>query len=107
MKTKMLKRIETASSAIRLTLLFACSLAKPSSAETQDPAPAAPPAAGMVRYEASPTGSKMTIEGTANIHDWTMESVLLGGYLETDARFPESALSDATAAKPVVSVYMP
>lgn len=109
----MLKRIETASSAILLTLLFACSPAKQSSAETQDRAPAAPPvatpapAAGMVRFEASPTGSKMTIEGTANIHDWTMESVLIGGYLETDAKFPESALTDAKAARPVVNVYMP
>src|SRR6266498_4387892 len=103
MKLKMLKRIETASSAILLTFLLACSPAKQSSAETQ----ATPPAAGMVRYDASPTGSKMTIEGTANIHDWTMESVLLGGYLEADAKFPESALTDPKAAKPVVSVYMP
>src|SRR6266487_4599344 len=111
MKAKMLKRIETASSAILLTLLFACSPAKQSSAETQAAAPAAPPAAapaaGMVRFDASPTGSKMTMEGTANIHDWTMESVLIGGYLEADAKFPESALTDAKAAKPVVNVYMP
>src|SRR5437773_10330444 len=113
MKMKMLKRIETASSAILLTLLLACSPAKQSSAGTQDTAPAAPPVAtpapdaGMVRYDASPTGSKMTIEGTANIHDWTMESVLLGGYLETDAKFPESALTDPKAARPVVNVYMP
>jgi polyisoprenoid-binding protein YceI len=61
----------------------------------------------MVRYDAQPVGNKMIIEGTANIHDWKMESVLIGGYLEADAKFPESALADAAAAKPLVNVYMP
>jgi hypothetical protein len=36
-----------------------------------------------------------------------MESVMVGGYLEADAKFPESALTDSQAAKPVVSVFMP
>jgi len=64
-----------------------------------------------VRYEAQPKGSKMRIDGTAEValipKDWHMDSELLGGYLEADAKFPESALTDAKAAKPVVSVYMP
>jgi polyisoprenoid-binding protein YceI len=60
-----------------------------------------------VRYEAQSTGSKMTIAGTSTIHDWTMESVNVGGYMEVDAKFPESALTDANAAKPVVSVFIP
>ena len=64
-----------------------------------------------VRYEAQPTGSKMRIEGTADMivttKDWHMDSVLVGGFLEADAKFPESALTDANAAKPVVSVFMP
>ena len=70
------------------------------------PAPAASPT-GAVRYEAQSTGSKMIIAGTSTIHDWTMESVNVGGYMEVDAKFPESALTDAAAAKPVVSVFIP
>src|SRR6185503_8607643 len=46
-------------------------------------------------------------EGTANIKDWSMESVLIGGSVEADDKFPESALADAKAARPVVNVYMP
>jgi polyisoprenoid-binding protein YceI len=109
--SKTLKRTEAVASVFLLTLLLACEPGKNTAAQEQPkPATAAPAAAtpaGMVRYDASPTGSKMTIEGTSSIHDWTMESVLIGGYLETDAKFPESALTDAKAAKPVVNVYMP
>lgn len=60
-----------------------------------------------VRYEAQSTGSKMRIDGSANIKDWHMDSVMIGGYMEADAKFPESALTDPKAAKPVVNVYMP
>ena len=63
--------------------------------------------AKLIRYEAQPNGSKMRIDGTANIKDWHMDSVIVGGYLEADAKFPESALTDSKAAKPVVSVFMP
>jgi polyisoprenoid-binding protein YceI len=60
-----------------------------------------------VRYEAQSTGSKMSIEGTSSLHDWIMDSTMVGGYLEADAKFPESALTDPKAAKPVVNVFMP
>ncbi|HEX5223203.1 MAG TPA: YceI family protein [Verrucomicrobiae bacterium] len=67
--------------------------------------------AKSVRYEAQPTGSKMRIDGTAEVakidKEWHMDSVLIGGYMEADAKFPESALTDANAAKPVVDVFMP
>ncbi len=33
-------------------------------------------------------GSKMRIEGTSNIHDWQVESPLIGGYLEVGPGFP-------------------
>ena len=114
MKSKTIQRTKSLASALLLALLLACKPTKDATAQ-QPAAPAAATAtattttlaAGMVHYDASPTGSKMLIEGTANIHDWTMESVLLGGYLEADAKFPESALTDAKAAKPVVSFYIP
>lgn len=35
----------------------------------------------MVRYDARP-GSKVRIEGTSTIHDWTMEGQIIGGYME-------------------------
>jgi polyisoprenoid-binding protein YceI len=97
MKLKMLNRIETALGAGLLTLLLVVQPGAKLLAEDAKP----------VRYEAQSTGSKMKIDGTSTIHDWSMESVNVGGYLEVDAKFPESALTDATAAKPNVSVFIP
>lgn len=91
----------------------AASAAAPVTATATATAVAAPPAApaatpaGSVRYDAQPTGSKTKIEGTSTIHDWTMESAVIGGFLEADAKFPESALTDPAAAKPKVEVFMP
>jgi polyisoprenoid-binding protein YceI len=36
-----------------------------------------------------------------------MESAVIGGFLEVDAKFPESALTDPNAAKPKVELFMP
>jgi polyisoprenoid-binding protein YceI len=63
-------------------------------------------AADIVRYNAQPAGSKVKMEGTSTIHDWTMESALVGGFMEVDAAFPESALTNAQAAKPSIQVSM-
>ncbi len=104
---KTLKRTEAFASALILTLLLACEPAKDTSAQAQpQPAAAATPA-GMVRYDAQPVGSKAKMEGTSTIHDWTMESAVIGGFMEVDAKFPESALSDPAAAKPKVEAFMP
>ena len=62
---------------------------------------------GVVRYDAQPTGSKVKIAGTSSVHDWTMESVVVGGFIEADAKFPESVLNDLNAAKPRVETFMP
>lgn len=81
--------------------------------EAAPAAPAAPTAAapatpaGAVRYDALPVGSKAKMEGTSTIHDWHMDSAVIGGFMEVDAKFPESALTDAAAAKPRVEVFMP
>ena len=64
-------------------------------------------AEGDVRYEATPSGNKCTIAGTSTVHDWTMDSKIISGFIEADEKFPESALTDASAAKPKVSVSMP
>jgi len=136
MKTNLLKlfiKPQVLASALVLSLLFACKPKEEPKTETTPvaaepaaatPAPAAPavpetaapettpaaPAAtpsGTVRYDAQPTGSSTKIEGTSTIHDWSMESKVLGGFMEADANFPESALTDANAAKPKVEVFMP
>jgi polyisoprenoid-binding protein YceI len=81
--------------------------ANPSAAAEPAAEAAAATPAGLLRYEAQSTGSKMSIEGTSTLHNWTMDSSMVGGYLEIDPKFPESALTDAKAARPVVSVFMP
>jgi hypothetical protein len=79
---------------ISLGLLAGCG--KPGPRETPTVTEAeltnAPPAAtevdaGMVRFDARP-GSKMRIEGTSNIHDWQVQGLLIGGFLEAGANFP-------------------
>ena len=42
--------------------------------------------AQTVKYQAAP-GSKLKMDGTSTIHDWTIESALIGGSLEWDAAF--------------------
>ncbi len=67
--------------------------------------------AKLIRYEAVANASKMRIDGTAEAlgvgKNWHMNSPLVGGFLEVDAKFPESALTDAKAARPTATAYMP
>lgn len=42
--------------------------------------------AQTVKYQAAP-GSKLKMDGTSTVHDWTVESSLIGGSLEWDASF--------------------
>ena len=67
----------------------------------------APAVAETVTYNAQPTGSKAKMDGTSTIHDWSMASAVIAGTIEADVKFPESALTDPTAAKPKVEVSMP
>ncbi len=65
-------------------------------------------AAEPIRYEGQPTASKCKMLGTSSMgHDWTMESVMVTGFMEVDENFPESALTNAAAAKPVTQVAIP
>jgi hypothetical protein len=45
------------------------------------------------------SGSKMRLEGTSNIHDWQVESSLIGGYLEVGPGFPVEPGQAATPGK--------
>jgi polyisoprenoid-binding protein YceI len=40
-----------------------------------------------VRYTAQPGGGKVEVDGTSTIHDWSVESRLIGGYVEFDPAF--------------------
>lgn len=63
-----------------------------------------------IRYEAQPAGSKCKMEGTTTMvggHAWAMESIMVTGFMEVDTNFPESAFTNADAAKPVTQVAIP
>ena len=64
-------------------------------------------AQGTVRYDAQPGGGHVKIDGTSSVHDWTMESPVIGGFMEVDAGFPESALKGGDAAKPKLEAFIP
>jgi len=56
-----------------------------------------------VRYEGQP-GGKIKIDGTSSIHDWTVETQIIGGFLEVDPAFD----TDFKAfKKPKVEVSIP
>lgn len=66
--------------------------------------------ADTVRYQGVPGGSSVKIDGTSTVHDWTVESKLIGGFMEVDGMFP-SDLSVATVPElpetPKVLVQIP
>ncbi|HWF17700.1 MAG TPA: YceI family protein [Verrucomicrobiae bacterium] len=39
----------------------------------------------FVRYRARPRGAKVHLDGSANIHDWTMDGTIIGGWFEVPA----------------------
>ena len=57
------------------------------------------PAAGQTTSLAARSGSKMRIEGTSNIHDWQVESPIIGGMMEVGPNFPLEPGQAATPGK--------
>jgi hypothetical protein len=51
------------------------------------------------QFSAMSKGSKMRIEGTSTIHDWQVESPLIGGTLEAGPGFPTEPGQSATPGK--------
>jgi len=51
-------------------------------------------AADEVRYKSKVLGNKVRIDGAANVHDWTMDGTLIGGWLE----LPASVVLDSSQA---------
>lgn len=94
------------SSILLLSLVLGCSPAKEASAQPEKAAPSTAQG-GATRYDSQPGGGKVKIEGTSSIHDWNMESPVIGGFIEAGAGFPESALKGGDAAKPKVEIFIP
>lgn len=65
-------------------------------------------AAETIRYESRP-GSKVKIEGTSTIHDWTVESAIVGGFMEIDSEVPLDPANPPKELKatPKVEVMIP
>ena len=61
-------------------------------------------AENAVRYEAQPGGSKVKLEGTSSIHDWTVNSSAIGGFMEIDSQFDADLKKPNTAPKVEVSI---
>lgn len=57
-----------------LIAAMALTIALPMSAET------------WTRYQARP-GSKVRIDGTSTVHDWSVEGQIIGGFMELDSNF--------------------
>lgn len=95
------------SSILLVALALGCDPGKEVSAQPEKAAPAAAAQGAATRYDSQPGGAKVKIEGTSSIHDWNMESPVIGGFIEADAGFPESALKGGAAAKPKVEIFIP
>ncbi len=58
-----------------------------------------------VKYTATP-GSKLKMDGTSTVHDWTVESALIGGSIEWDASFDTAPKAGKVAGANVESVIL-
>src|SRR3569833_1235993 len=79
----------------RIAILSALAMALAASAEP-------------VRYQGRP-GSKLKLEGTSTVHDWTVESGIIGGYIEFESDVPldPSLASTEVKVTPKVQVTVP
>jgi polyisoprenoid-binding protein YceI len=64
--------------------------------------------ADPVRYQAQP-GSKIKLDGTSTVHDWTVEGGIVGGFIEFESEYPLDPAKASEDAKvtPKVEVTVP
>jgi polyisoprenoid-binding protein YceI len=64
--------------------------------------------ADPVRYRANP-GSKVKLEGTSTVHDWTVEGGILSGFIEFESDYPLDISKPTSESKvtPKVHVTVP
>jgi hypothetical protein len=65
--------------------------------------------ADPVRYQAVPGGSKLKLDGTSTVHDWTVNGLIIGGYIEFASDQPLDPSKDNSEIKvtPKVQVTVP
>jgi len=61
-------------------------------------------AQNAIRYEAQPGGSKVKVDGTSTIHDWSVESRAVGGFMEVDPAFDADLKTVTTTPKVEVTI---
>jgi polyisoprenoid-binding protein YceI len=44
-------------------------------------------AQNLIRYEAQPSGSKVKLQGSSTIHDWSADCAVIGGFMEVSPAF--------------------
>jgi polyisoprenoid-binding protein YceI len=65
-------------------------------------------AAEAVRYTPVPNTSKLRMDGTSTIHDWHADTDVIGGFMEIEATFPDTAdNSTPSAIRPKIEVKIP
>lgn len=65
-------------------------------------------AADLLRFNAQPQGSKVTIDGTSTIHDWTVEGKIIGGYFEAAPAWEtDKSLKSALTPSPKAEIMIP
>jgi polyisoprenoid-binding protein YceI len=64
--------------------------------------------ADTLRYLAQPQGSKVTMDGTSTIHDWTVEGKIIGGFFEAAAAWDtDKSLKSAMTPAPKAEITIP
>jgi polyisoprenoid-binding protein YceI len=64
--------------------------------------------ADTLRYAAQPQGSKLTMDGTSTIHDWTVEGKIIGGFFEAAAAWDtDKSLKSAMTPPPKAEITIP
>jgi polyisoprenoid-binding protein YceI len=61
----------------------------------------------QVRYQASPRGTKVKLDGTSTVHDWTVESTVIGGFIEFDSETVLDPAKVSGEVKAKVEVNVP
>jgi polyisoprenoid-binding protein YceI len=60
--------------------------------------------AQTAKFEAQATGSKVKIEGTSSIHDWDVNSTIIGGFMEVDPAALDKAAPGPVKANVQVTI---
>ena len=58
----------------------------------------------VIRYKGRPVGTKVRIDGAANVHKWNMEGTIISGYFEVPASVDLTSAKGEIASKAEISI---